>query len=387
MNLTRWKSPSQRQKSEELLDFHHGLLRSSKTSIRLAQILPGSGTKRVAINLIDSFVSGPGQQPYDALSYTWGDDLRTKYVKCNNKRLAVTTTLLEALQRFRDSDKVVTLWIDQICICQGRISERNEQVQLMGDIFRAASKVVVWLGNDYDDSAAGMQLAKQLLHIAQSRNVSRLGADDLETHGLPKRGHRRWKAFAAILRRPWFWRTWVVQEVVLNPHVELVLGPNSLSWDELESIIALLEGPLPTDWQLDQAISAAVLPFSRINKIRSRHRRTITTLLSPFTPDAHLDGGVVAEPESMKTPTNADDPELLDLLLMSRGLGASDPRDKIYALLGLSKHDIHPDYSLSPESVFTDFALQTIGAATLALSKREALSLDLSSDVREVAKH
>jgi len=205
MNLTLKRTST--QSSAGSTDFHYAHLKSTKTGIRLAQIQPGSGNKGIAITLIDAFITGSGQIPYDALSYTWGDGKRAKSILCNNKRLAVTETLLDALRRFRDAVHVVTLWIDQICICQDRIDERNQQVQLMGDIFKGAQKVIVWLGDDYNDSRAGMQLAKQLLHIAQYRNVSGLGPADLDAHGLPKRGHKRWKALAAILRRPWFWRT------------------------------------------------------------------------------------------------------------------------------------------------------------------------------------
>lgn len=206
MLLTRWKSPP--DQSGESLDFRYGLLKSAKTGIRLAQILPGSGNKGISINLVDSFITGTNQLQYDALSYTWGEGDRSKSIICNGRRLAVTATLLEALQRFRQADHVVTLWIDQICICQERIKERNAQVQLMGKIYKGARKVIVWLGEDYNDSKAGMQLAKQLLSIARYQPVSGLTPADLETHGLPKRGHKRWLALSAILRRPWFWRTW-----------------------------------------------------------------------------------------------------------------------------------------------------------------------------------
>ena len=384
MYLTRWKSP--RDTEGETLDFRYGLLKSSKTGIRLAQILPGTGNQGVKINLVDSFISGANQIPYDALSYTWGDGARMKNISCNGKRLAVTQTLMEALHRFRDPDKVVTLWIDQICVCQDRIKERNQQVKLMGQIFKGARKVVVWLGEDYDDSRAGMQLAKQLLNIARYQPVSGLSPADLETHGLPRRGHKRWIALSAILRRPWFWRTWVVQEVVLNPNVEIVLGASTLSWDELESIVTLLEGPMPKIWRVDQAISASELPFSRINRIRLRHQRRIETPVSPTAVDAHFDAELYAEPESTVNEGNEDDPQLLDLLLMSRSLGATDPRDKIYALLGLGKHDVDPDYSMSPESVFSDFALQTIGVVTDLHARRKAASLEMSSHYREVRR-
>lgn len=58
----------------------------------------------------------------------------------------------------------------------------------------------------------------------------------------------------------------------------------------------------------------------------------------------------------------------------------------MYALLGLGKHDINPDYSISPESVFTDFALQTVGVVTNMLARREAAGLELSLQDREVRR-
>jgi hypothetical protein len=114
------------------------------------------------------------------------------------------------------------------------------------------------------------------------------------------------------------------------------------------------------------------------------HQRLIATPISPMATDAQFANHFYTEPES--TIDDDDDPQLLDLLLMSRGLGATDPRDKVYALLGLGKHDINPDYSNSPEMVFTDFALQTIGVVTEMQARRRAASLEMSSHYREVRR-
>lgn len=207
MSLTRWKSPS----GPDLLDFHYTRLRG-KNSIRLLELLPGTGNKGIAIILVDSFVCAPDKSSsYDALSYTWGDGQPNKLISCNGRRLNITHTLLEALRHFRDPHRSVTLWVDQICICQDRVSEKNQQVQLMGKIFRNARKVIVWLGNHSDNSRAGMQLAAHLLDL--STRYSTLNPDQLEAHGLPKRGSKRWTSLAAILRRPWFSRTWIVSIV------------------------------------------------------------------------------------------------------------------------------------------------------------------------------
>lgn len=355
--LSRWKSPTQHPTSSS--SFHYPPLISAKTGVRLARLLPGYGSKGITIELIDAFMTGSGRTEYDALSYVWGTSERDKTITCNGKQLQVTKTLIEALSRFRQADAVVTLWIDQICICQDRVKERNAQVQMMGRIYKSARKVIVWLGDDYDDSKAGIQLARQLLGIAHG-GVIRLAAGDLEPHGLPKQGSRRWKALSQILRRPWFWRTWIVQEVVLNPTVELVLGSASLSWDDLEVVVALLEGKEESHDQL------TALPFSRINNIRLHHQRRSSS--RPASSRIWSGDSVLFD-----EPANYNDLEhldLLDLLLMSRSLGVTDARDKIYALLGLGKHSIDPDYSMSAESVFTDFALTTIGEVTNLVAQR-----------------
>lgn len=380
--ITRWKSPPQHPTGDGA-EFRYQPLASAKTGIRLAKLQPGTGGKAISIHLVDSFVTGAARVPYDALSYVWGPNDRDKTVFCNAKRLRITKTLLEALTRFRHPHHEVTLWIDQLCICQDRVKERNAQVQMMGDIFRAARRVIVWLGDDYDDSRAGMQLAQQLLHIATHQPVPGLGPADLETHGLPKQGSRRWKALVLILKRPWFWRTWIVQEVVLNPDVDLVLGPSTMTWDELASIVALLEGPLPGVWDPHRAaVTALELPFSRINRIRLRHQQRIVAAASPAQsapPD-------VEQTRENPDTTVHDDLDILDLLLMSRSLGATDPRDKIYALLGLGRYTIDPDYSMTPESVFTDFALSTIGQVTALLAARSALRAEASQHDRVVRR-
>ncbi|CZT22928.1 uncharacterized protein RCC_08636 [Ramularia collo-cygni] len=352
MNITRWKSPPT---GLDLPDFHYTRLKG-RNSIRLLKLLPGTGNKAISITLIDSYI---GQSSYDALSYTWGDGQPDKTIFCNGRRLLITQTLLEALRHFRDSDREIILWIDQVCIWQGSISEKNQQVQLMGKIFKSARKVTVWLGDHADNSRAGMQLAYQLLDISTRHSV--LNSDQLETLGLPKRGSKRWISLAAILRRPWFSRTWIVQEVVLNPNVEVVLGDSSLQWDEFEKVVCLLEGPTSEQWQLDPTLSAWELPFSRINRIRRRHQRYLAHGANQSGTGGTSPGG---EDEYPSADVREGFIDLLDLLVMARGLGATDPRDKVYALLGLSTSDVAPDYTLSPAMIFNEFAMHILGEMT-----------------------
>lgn len=54
---------------------------------------------------------------------------------------------------------------------------------------------------------------------------------------------------------------------------------------------------------------------------------------------------------------------LLQLLTASSGRSATDPRDKIYALLGISRgfgSDIQPDYTVNVEELYMDLAARQI---------------------------
>ena len=89
---------------------------------------------------------------YEALSYTWGDPLDTRTVMLKDQPFQVTKNLEAALRNLRhrlihgtkSNDRV--LWIDAICINQTDIQERNVQVRRMLDIYKSATRVVIWLG-------------------------------------------------------------------------------------------------------------------------------------------------------------------------------------------------------------------------------------------------
>jgi Heterokaryon incompatibility protein (HET) len=54
----------------------------------------------------------------------------------------------EALKRFRDPEQAIIKWIDQICINQTDIKERDSRVLLMGDIYTYAANTQIWLGEE-----------------------------------------------------------------------------------------------------------------------------------------------------------------------------------------------------------------------------------------------
>ncbi|KAJ5639760.1 uncharacterized protein N7484_007622 [Penicillium longicatenatum] len=115
--------------------------------IRVLDLLPGSELDLIEVQLHVVPVADPGA--YKALSYMCGsttDDLRL--ILCNGYEFMVTANLFEALTRFRDPSEAQRIWIDAICIHQGSISERSQQVRMMSQIYAGAEEVLVWLGED-----------------------------------------------------------------------------------------------------------------------------------------------------------------------------------------------------------------------------------------------
>jgi len=131
--------------------FEYTHLRSGD-SFRLFKFLPWESQpdrgRDVAVSLTEVRIS---EKPtYRALSYTWGDLKDTLSISVENGSLHVTTNLhafLRQLQsRENKSDGEKWFWADQICINQHDTSERNQQVPLMGDIYRLSQESLVWLG-------------------------------------------------------------------------------------------------------------------------------------------------------------------------------------------------------------------------------------------------
>jgi hypothetical protein len=119
---------------------------SAPTSIRLLKVHPGKDGGHTNIELWEQVQTEA--VPYRCLSYTWGDVSATTAIQANSRMMEVGNNLHAflgvAAQRFPNE----ALWIDAICINQRDNTEKGHQVQRMGDIYKQASEVLVWLGDD-----------------------------------------------------------------------------------------------------------------------------------------------------------------------------------------------------------------------------------------------
>lgn len=102
---------------------------------------------------------------FQAVSYTRGSNERCHRLAISDgSELAITSNLRVALPFLTATADTQYLWIDQISIDQDNTNERNMQVAVMGDIFRAADSVLVWLG----EGSASTPLLKELVAVCDN---------------------------------------------------------------------------------------------------------------------------------------------------------------------------------------------------------------------------
>ncbi|KAK4031975.1 heterokaryon incompatibility protein-domain-containing protein [Parachaetomium inaequale] len=336
-------------------------LTGGRKSFRLLELLPGTRQQDIECTLTECCLDHRPQS-YDALSYVWGDIATSTPIQINGRTLMVTSNLRAALLNLRKVDRPCTIWVDAICIDQNKVPERNHQVSIMGDIYRNAARTLVWLGDSrpfYTKKAYA--IVEELAAEATSRQYARpdldsnyllsslLGAERIESPNFD-----RFKDDVSVLHlacASWWLRTWTVQEILLSTEAVIVAGTYSMDWDRFCAGIDY--GLAIGVWNpvlLGVVLDPVVIPYLSMRSLRKQRRS-------------------FRQPPVSRPSTTAPAPALLDLLIQCRFRQASDPRDKVYALLGIkdvsqnrqaSVLGIEPDYGLSASEVYCHTARQLL---------------------------
>lgn len=249
---------------------------------------------------------------YDALSYTWGDPEKVEEIQVNGKRLPIARNLYMGLLHLRDPKERRRLWADAVCINQDENSERNHQVKMMQKVYLCASSVIVWLGELEPDSALTLDMILDYNnHLKDMANITWY-----HPHALV--------GLSRLFQNPWWRRIWIVQEVVAARELVILLGRTSFPWVYMREVCLGIRRTeftkVPADLHLD---SCAYLKFRDLDSFRT----------DKAMPIVHL-------------------------LRSTHDYQATDPRDKLYALLGMasdiSTEDVVPDYNKPAHTVFQD---------------------------------
>jgi Heterokaryon incompatibility protein (HET) len=133
-------------------------LNAAKREIRLLVLNParkGKWDNKLQCSLTTTMLNDSSTHQatsYEAVSYCWGETAPSSYILVDGFPLEITNNLDSFLRRKRVRSSKQRLWIDAICINQADNKERTEQVALMSMIYRCATRLVIWLGEQADDS-------------------------------------------------------------------------------------------------------------------------------------------------------------------------------------------------------------------------------------------
>ncbi|THV47033.1 hypothetical protein BGAL_0340g00030 [Botrytis galanthina] len=283
-----------------------------RPSIRLLQLYKGDWSDIIEGHFISAWFDDPDSfMPYSALSYTWGHIDKVEEVIIDSARIKVTSNLHMALQHLRSGEEDQIFWIDALCINQENVHEKIHQIRQMGDIYKKAEKVVVWLGRGTEETDLVMDSMKRLRKASLGWNSAEW---EYKANGWVDENYEHLKnsreQMRLILERPWFRRIWILQEVANARRATTVHCGN-------RSITATIFSQFPA--------------------------------LIALTPAVHCQSVLDIMPGiSRKESWWAQGQKLHTLLVKFRESEATDDRDKIYALLSISS-DAHRSKILDPK--------------------------------------
>lgn len=283
---------------------------------------------------------------YTAISYVWGDADDQREIEVDNNRFQITASLDTALRHIRHARLTMNVWADGVCINQMAVDEKNTQVQQMGRIYETAQNTIIFLGELSEDQAVLEELVKISENATQGlppRDKLQTLMNLLEKEGSDDLQNVREAAINQILQKQWFNRVWVLQELVLSANPWVQISVTKMRWAHFCYLL----------FQKDSDDLGIKMPplaqLSDMNDFFEHHIRTSIEIW--YSKEERKDA-------------------LLLILQTRRGLGVKDPRDMIYANVGLVelnspncaryKELLDVDYGKTISEVYTDAALYLI---------------------------
>ena len=365
-------------------------LQSEHRQIRVLVVEPGPAEADICARFECVTLTQPldDKSGYHALSYYWAPPSETVPISIDacgqTSRVGISQTLHRALRRLRDSDECLRIWVDALCINQDDLEERAGQVAMMGSIYTHAQRVHVWLDNHILGIDAAFRIIRDMFNYQRricgggkdcqcSGTPHTLTAEVLEdishrpkdeyycfTREIFQEYHKRdlldIEAYEAaggqseasfshlcetFFHHPWFQRVWVIQEAILSPKTILYSPTQSILWEELLAV----NDVITTDEYAERERWA----------IQGRNSMPAVWPALARAYDQYQLGGHPREQAMLP---------ILDVFLRGLSSKATDPRDKLFAVLPFGRETfdaekvpgpLRPNYTKPFEHVMADF--------------------------------
>jgi hypothetical protein len=357
---------------------------------------------------------------YEALSYVWGDSSERAEIVVDGVRTMVTVNLQRALRRLRyaNEDEVRVVWVDAVCINQQNITERGQQVGMMADIYSSCSRCVVWLGEEEDcplepypmttdwhspEDVAALESyieSQGKRYVAPIPNYVSLGADNEYNSWLDVKAaldlavmigngkhlyelpfyqitefpkfkfctnwENAWHSLNNIIgERPWWKRTWTIQEAILPEVVIVQLGCHEILFEMLlqaaetfaDHSLGCCDGSNRGLWN----VFGSVKTSGRLSEALSD--------LESYTQTRNFHRGISdTQTKNDRRKIMKEYHTLYSQLMVCQGLSqfrsTTDPRDSIYGMLGICPGVLGPncvpDYNKDTATVYSEASLRLI---------------------------
>ncbi|KAK0749010.1 heterokaryon incompatibility protein-domain-containing protein [Schizothecium vesticola] len=226
---------------------------------------------------------------------------------------------------------------DSVCIDQEHNpQEKSRQVALMGNIYQQSKMVRVWLGDEAQDGRTekAFRLAEQVAAstretdiITQPDFLAFMSEQTCKQYKMPSHLEAAddYIALMDLLDRPWFRRSWVVQEAALGIAV-VFCGSNKMMFSDLSQALCC-------------CISSLAVPPLFSNPRGSMGFMAMTMAIV-----------------SLRRDEGRPSRSLIDVSAQHRCCEATNPEDKVFAFLNIAddaeEMGMRPDYTLSSLEVF-----------------------------------
>ncbi|KAH6714755.1 hypothetical protein BKA61DRAFT_643463 [Leptodontidium sp. MPI-SDFR-AT-0119] len=217
----------------------------------------------------------------------------------------VTVNLHAALLRLRDHTLERFIWVDAICINQREMEERKQQL---------------------GEQAAEITEALQDIQLAANKELTECSKKEIKQ-----------QAILDLLQNRWFQRIW---EVAAARHIVIMCGSTTIDGYAFCLRVKSLNLSYTASPKL-QTLPSVIYLMERAG-LRPKHTSSLPEMFS------------------------LNIRSLAELIDMFHARKATDPRDKVYALLGISSNDpkkagLQPDYEISWEELFQQLVKFVLG--------------------------
>ena len=195
-------------------------------SIRIVTLLPGKPKSTIQCEL--SICRLNDSTDYEVLSFALERRKSESLINLNGHTIQVNSYLASSIEYLRYADRPRYLWVDDLCVNQKDIEERNSHVALVASIVTQASGVCIWLGK-----------GDKYCHWAFSSYESILDADNFDDSGDGKLMGQVADVFSGLVRTAWF-HPGNIQAICLARYATIYCGQNSMPWKAFAEVVTLL---------------------------------------------------------------------------------------------------------------------------------------------------